>query len=100
MNALPRRSGPRPTEGRGAHAHALKRFRPDIDRDGFPAIDTLKHPHRISAKTVELSPESHNTEHAPRRIDLTKETLSLDGYVVGALMGGMFECANAQDPAA
>ena len=57
---------------------------------------TLKRYRRIDEQTVELSPESHNTQHAPRRIDLTKETLSLDGYVVGALMGGMFECETSR----
>lgn len=61
---------------------------------------TLKRYRLIDEKTVELCPESHNEAHAPRRIDLAKEEMHIDGYVVGALMGGIFECATAHDTAA
>ena len=56
---------------------------------------TLKRLRRINAKTVELRPESHNDAHRPRRIDLSQEDLHIDGYVVGALIGGVFECSTA-----
>ena len=61
---------------------------------------TLKRLRRLDARTVELCPESHNEAHAPRRIDLAKEALEIDGYVVGAVLGGMFDCATAQATAA
>ena len=61
---------------------------------------TLKRYRRIDEKTVELCPESHKEAHAPRRIDLASEDLHIDGYVVGALMGGMFECANSRESTA
>ena len=36
---------------------------------------------------VELRPDSHNPEHEPRRIDLAKHILHIDGVAVGALIG-------------
>ena len=51
-------------------------------------------------ETVEHRPESHNDAHAPRRIDLSKEELRIDGYVGDALMGEKFACAGAPDPSA
>ena len=47
---------------------------------------TLKRLRRIDAQTVELRPESTNPEHQPRRIDVSREDLQIDGYVVGALL--------------
>ena len=58
---------------------------------------TLKRLHRLDAETVELCPESNNAAHEPRRVDLTKDALFIDGYVVGALMGGMFESRTSKD---
>ena len=60
---------------------------------------TLKRYRRIDEQTVELRPESFNAEHAVRRINLAKEELHIDGFVVGALISGMFECANVPAPA-
>ena len=34
---------------------------------------TLKHYQRVDTRTIELHPESHNTAHQPRRIDLAEE---------------------------
>ena len=61
---------------------------------------TLKHYRRVDEETVELRPESHNEEHAPQRVDLAKDELHIDGSVVGALIGGVFECTAAPDSAA
>ena len=61
---------------------------------------SLKRYRRVDEETVELRPESHNDAHALRRIDLSKEDLHTDDYVVGTLMGGMFDCAGAPDPSA
>jgi len=58
---------------------------------------TLKRYRRVDQETVDLCPESHNEAHEVRRIDLAHEELHIDGYVVGALMGGMFECASPSD---
>ena len=48
---------------------------------------TLQRYRRVDEETADLRPESHNDAHAPR---------SIDGYVVGALMGRMFACAARQ----
>ena len=61
---------------------------------------TLKRLRRIDSQTVELCPESRNEAHMPRRVDLARENFHLDGYVVGALIGGAFACADAADSAA
>ena len=48
---------------------------------------TLKRFVRLDARDVELRPDSHNPEHEPRRIDLAKHILHIDGVAVGALIG-------------
>ena len=48
---------------------------------------TLKRFVRLDARHVELRPESHNPAHEPRRLDLAKHILNIDGVAVGALIG-------------
>ena len=90
----------------GLHDGDLVAIRPDSElRDGKIVVArldnevTLKRLRRIDEETVELRPESRNRAHQPRRIDLPNEELRIDGYVVGGLMGGMFECAGAPNSA-
>lgn len=52
---------------------------------------TLKRLVRLNAYEVELRPESHNRAHCVKRINLARTTLDIDGFVVGALLGRMFE---------
>ena len=61
---------------------------------------TLKRYRLVDVNTVELCPESHNEAHVAQRIDLAKEELHIDGYVVGALIGGAFACEDGTDSAA
>ena len=37
---------------------------------------------------VELTPDSHNPEHQPIKIDLARHILHIDGVAVRALIGG------------
>ena len=53
---------------------------------------TLKRYRRVDEQTMELSPENHNEARVTRRIDLSKDELHIDGYVVGALFGDVFQC--------
>ena len=48
---------------------------------------TLKRFVRLDERHVELRPDSHNPEHEPKRIDLAKHILNIDGVAVGALIG-------------
>lgn len=61
---------------------------------------TLKRYRRVDDHTIELCPESHNEAHAVRRVHLAKDELHIDGYVVGALIGGALSCADATASAA
>ena len=88
----------------GLHDGDLVAIRADTEpREGklvVARIDnevTLKRLRRIDTQTVELHPESHNPVHEPRRVDLSEGELHIDGYVVGALMGRMFECDRCED---
>lgn len=96
-----------PLDRTGVHDDDLVAIRADAEPcDGKIVVArldnevSLKRYRRVDEETVELRPESHNEAHALRRIDLSKEDLHTDGYVVGALMGGMFDCADAPDPSA
>ena len=53
---------------------------------------TLKRLVRPHAHEVELRPERHNHVHCVKRINLVRTVLDIDGLVVGALLGRMFEC--------
>ena len=50
---------------------------------------TLKRFIRTGDHHVELRPESHNEEHQPIIVDLSRSDLSIDGIAVGALIGGL-----------
>lgn len=54
-----------------------------------PRLDnevTLERLHRLEARTVELRPESTEPEHQPRRVDLEREELQIDGIMADAII--------------
>ena len=50
---------------------------------------TVKRYVQIDERHVELRPESHNTAHQVRKLDLAMHILKIEGIVVGALIRGL-----------
>ena len=65
----------------------------------FDNLVTLQRLVRLNAHEVELRPESHNRSHRVKRIDLQRTALDIDGFVVGALLGRMFEYEGCEQEA-
>ena len=58
---------------------------------------TLKRCVRVDEHHVELRPESTNSEHQPRVVDLELEAFEIAGIAVGALIGDGFNGPEHED---